>query len=401
MSVEDNQDKRMSFYGFSEGTILFVKVPYKRSSTIPDTLRSWGGEVVICEPTAGAIHQLARKGTRPVVVLPTSIDGSQDGISLARRIVDIDDIPIVFVVGDRGTHDELTGLRSFIHCGVLYSNAPGTVAVETIRLARELHLERRSSGKHSVVDTIAHEDLALMTAGVAHDLNNLLSVILEYQLIAIEQAKGSGDATFFLDGSRAAAERAVRLTRRLVRLGRSGPGDRVFIDLAESIRGLLGIVAPLVGRRIAVSEKIDEEPLAVFCDPAKIDQIVLNLLLNARSALPDGGSIEVSLRRLSRPGEQAEWSKVEGGPYVELKVSDNGIGIAPEKMDSIFSDLYTSKNDKATHGIGLSVVKSVAQELHGHISVASTPGSGTEFRVLIPVDRRAPEPSRAHNQAFR
>lgn len=218
------------------------------------------------------------------------------------------------------------------------------------------------------------ESLAQLASGVAHDLNNLLAVISLYR-DQVEQRVGNDPAlTPALRAMDDAAENAASVSRSLLDLSRHDHSDDGPIDLSWTLQRAMRVCQPLLPGRIRVSVQASSPGPVVQADPRQLQQVVLNLVLNARDAMAGaGGSLRV-------------WAQVyEQDPSLaELGVSDTGRGIAAEQLASIFEPLYTTKPRGEGTGLGLSIVRSIVEGHHGRVDVESQPGQGAVFRVLLP-----------------
>jgi signal transduction histidine kinase len=246
------------------------------------------------------------------------------------------------------------------------------------RLAREsearlAEIERREETQRQLVAAQRRDALALLAGGLAHDFNNLLTVVYA----AFEQAElevdPSGRAAEALGLGRAAAESTAALTRQLLAYSRGDPHGKVPTDLAPLLRQTAGLIRRLLPSNVELGVRSPHALPLVLCAPTQIQQVMLNLAINARDAMPEGGRIEITARADDRA--------------VELDVTDTGTGIDPAIADRIFEPLFTTKEAGKGTGLGLSVVASVVTDHGGTIAVRSQPDEGATFEVRLP---RAP-----------
>ena len=236
------------------------------------------------------------------------------------------------------------------------------------------------------------EVLGRLAGGIAHDFNNLLTVINGTCDLALTDLAEDDPHTGDFRDIRAAGERAARITQRLLAFSRKHPAQRTIASLGALITGAGAMLRRLMGEDITLEIAPSAGGDTAFVDPSQFEQILLNLTINARDATPAGGVIRVSTtpvfvdatRAASHPG-------LPPGPYVELRVKDTGAGMTPEVMAQVFEPFFTTKDPQKGTGLGLATVYSIVTSHQGAIDVDSTPGVGTEFRVLLPFAERPPD----------
>ncbi len=237
------------------------------------------------------------------------------------------------------------------------------------------------------------EAVGLLAGGVAHDFNNILQVIrghagfLRANLAAGMEPEAE-DVTIIED----AAERATQLTRQLLAFSRKQALNIGPIDPNALVNDMGRMLKRVLGEHI----ELRVVPLAETCtlvgDKGQLEQVLLNLCVNARDAMPGGGRIQIELKRTELgPEAQADVPEVAPGPYLVLVVSDNGSGMAPEVRRRLFEPFFTTKPAGKGTGLGLAVVYGVVRQHQGAIRVYSEPGKGTVFRVMLPLRGSAPE----------
>jgi two-component system cell cycle sensor histidine kinase/response regulator CckA len=230
---------------------------------------------------------------------------------------------------------------------------------------------------------------------VAHDFNNLLTVIAAYSGLLLEAGLGDADRRSAREIADAAV-RAAALTRQLLLFSRKQVVQHQRLELGEVIAGLEPMLSRLLYENIALVTNLDAGSTAIFADKSQIEQIIVNLAVNASDAMPDGGTltIESTTVGLDETYNQMH-TEVKPGRYVMLAVSDTGIGMDPATMGKVFEPFFTTKPVGQGTGLGLATVYAVVKELGGHIWVYSELGSGTTFKVYLQAaalgeDTRAP-----------
>jgi two-component system cell cycle sensor histidine kinase/response regulator CckA len=216
---------------------------------------------------------------------------------------------------------------------------------------------------------------------IAHDINNLLTVVSGSALRMRGRTELSS-ITEDLAQIISAAERAAELTRQLIAVD-GEPAELTLIDLGDAIRRLEPTIRLLLAGDIVLDFHHYQPAPLVLIEPARFEQILMNLIMNASDAMPHGGTLTVSTQPRSVSALQAKRRGIAAGSYVLMSVSDTGAGIEPEAQDRIFDPLFTTKSGIAT-GMGLTSVRGAVDHAGGRIDVDSNPGRGTTFRVLLP-----------------
>ena len=229
------------------------------------------------------------------------------------------------------------------------------------------------------------ESLGLLAGGVAHDFNNVLQAIYGNLQLIREPAATTEENNACLDEIGRAAARAADLTRQLLAFGRRQKLAPTTIDLAVQTESLLKMVRRLIGIDIKVSFAAEAGCFWVKADGGQIDQVILNLCLNARDAMPQGGRLSLELDHISFSAQDSSASSwIQPGNYVLLTVADTGSGMDKQTLDRIFEPFFTTKPTGHGTGLGLSVVQGIVQQHEGLINAYSEPGVGTTFRVYLP-----------------
>jgi PAS domain S-box-containing protein len=234
------------------------------------------------------------------------------------------------------------------------------------------------------------EAVGQLAGGVAHDFNNLLLVISGYCAAARDEI-GDGPGAGDLAEVQRAAERASGLIRQLLAFSRRQVLNPVQLDLGDVARGVLPMLERLIGEDVEVVLRTDARLPGVHADRTQIEQVIMNLSVNARDAMPTGGTLTIETRALALDDSYAgQHLDIEAGRYVCLSVTDTGTGIDPEIAAHLFEPFYTSKEVGRGTGLGLATVHGIVTQSGGTISVYSEPGLGAAFKVYLPASTGAP-----------
>ncbi len=247
-----------------------------------------------------------------------------------------------------------------------------------------LEAQRRQASLESqaaLAEGMRLETLGRLAGGVAHDFGNLLTVI-QANTALLRRRPGVPPAE--LGEVEAAAERSAGLVRQLLTLARHQPSNPRLVAPAEVLRGMDAILRRLAGPRIRLSVERDGAPGQVQIDPSQLEQVVLNLLVNARDAMPDGGAAILRLQNADvRAGSPETLEGVPPGAYVTISVADTGPGLSDEVRRHIFEPFFTTK-DGGHGGLGLAIVHGVVTQAGGRVAVRTAPGRGSTFTVFLP-----------------
>lgn len=230
------------------------------------------------------------------------------------------------------------------------------------------------------------EVLHELSAGIAHDFNNILQVIMTYGEFVLEDLAEIGANTDSISAMLAGAERGADLTRRLLAFSRKSSLQAEMADLGEIASNAAEVVRRTLGELIAVRARLPVESVTVCVDRNLIEQAILNLCVNARDAMPNGGHIEILLQKKAFDSPVAFTGiTLAPGSYACLSISDDGIGMSEDVLEKAFEPFFTTKDVGAGTGLGLSIVYGITRQHHGAIDSLSTQGEGSCFRIFLPL----------------
>ena len=260
------------------------------------------------------------------------------------------------------------------------SGAPAALLGSGIDVTEQRLLEERLRESQKL------EAVGLLAAGVAHDFNNILSAI-KGSASAVRSELPLADAHCVdIDEILDATERAAAITRSLLAFGRRQSIEPHAIDVADVLRRSVPLLRALVREEVHLEIALPPAPLPVIADPLQVEQVIVNLVANARDATPAGGRITVAASRIELDGEGARAAGVGApGPYARVAVADSGSGLGEEARPHVFEPFYTTKEVGKGAGLGLAVAYGIVAQHRGSISVASEPGRGATFAFLLPL----------------
>jgi two-component system cell cycle sensor histidine kinase/response regulator CckA len=239
------------------------------------------------------------------------------------------------------------------------------------------------------------EAVGRLSGGIAHDFNNLLSVILGYTANLLEDLPAIHPMREDLEEIRRAGLRATELTRQLLAFSRRQVMELKIVDLNELVSNTGGMLRRLIGEDIELKLELDPHIGRVFVDPGQIAQVLMNLAVNARDAMPSGGTLRISTAHVEQQegASMAPYLEALSGPCVLLRVSDTGVGMDEATKTRIFEPFFTTKGPGAGTGLGLATVFGIVEQSGGSIRVMSEPGRGATFEVYLPQSNEPEKPS--------
>ncbi|MEJ0072112.1 MAG: ATP-binding protein [Pseudomonadota bacterium] len=280
------------------------------------------------------------------------------------------------------TIDFGVGERSWETILVPLSDAHGRV---TTIVGSGRDITERQESEQRLRQAQKMEAIGQLTGGIAHDFNNLLTVVLSNLEIIRFSIAGQPLVDERIEAAIGGIERGARLTRQLLAFARQQPLAARSVDLGRLIGETVDLLRKTLGERIDIAIEHAAGLWRALVDPAQVESAVINLALNARDAMPDGGKLKIALANAVLTAEDAAGDdEVTPGEYVVIAVTDNGTGMAPAVLEKAFDPFFTTKPDGQGTGLGLSMIYGFAKQSGGHVQIGSALGQGTTVRLYVP-----------------
>ena len=290
-------------------------------------------------------------------------------------------------------NDELTSTVDAIN--FMYSKA-----IEAYR-----KLECETSEKIKLEHQLRHiqkmESIGRLAAGIAHDFNNVLSVIIGYSELLLKEIPTKDPIYEKINCILDSGSKAATLTRQLLAFSRKQVLEKKIISINAIIRNFLKILNKIVGENIVITTYLSNENCFVEADPGQIEQVIMNLIVNARDAMPDGGEIIIETAEVQLGQRYVEkHQEIKPGQYVLIAISDTGEGMDEEVLPKIFDPFFTTKEQGKGTGLGLATVYGIVKQHGGYIYAYSEKGRGTTFKIYLPLCKKTAEDKESKSEAM-
>lgn len=325
-------------------------------------------------------EELLRAGRFDLVLLDIEMPGVPAEAAVERLAGRLDGAALIALV-PLGMEDLALGLLSagasdwLVHRTLRRTELGRSIryALERQQLVREA--SAREGRLQAALDAQKTWMVGRLAAGLAHEFSNLLTGLLGDAEDLLGSTHDGDPHRLAIQDLARGMERAAMLTRQLVSFTRRGAeSNRQPLDINMVVSSMVPMAESLLGSRIRLVVDCCRQPARVSTGPSQIEQVLLNLLSNARDAMPDGGTVRIETALVRR----------KAGPYVLLTVRDSGVGMERHTVSRIFEPYFTTKAERGRVGLGLAAVSSIVEHARGHTEVESAPGQGTEFRILLP-----------------
>jgi PAS domain S-box-containing protein len=271
-----------------------------------------------------------------------------------------------------------------------------TMEGHNARLAVVLDVTQRNIAEEQLRQAQKMEAIGQLTGGIAHDFNNLLAIIQGNIELVQERVAGDPKLAEMIDYALRATERGASLTKRLLAYSRQQPLAPKPVDIAVLVSGMTDLLRRALGETVEVKTHMTPGLWSTRIDPNELEHAMLNLAVNARDAMPNGGTLSIETENTHLDAGYAENNiEVKPGAYVMIAVTDSGLGMSKDVIDHVFEPFFTTKPIGQGSGLGLSMVYGFVKQSGGHIKVYSEPGHGTTVRLYLPriSERQEPEPA--------
>jgi signal transduction histidine kinase len=301
------------------------------------------------------------------------------------------DLPVIMVTDTGSEEIAAEAMKKGLNDYVLKSHlARLPIAISECLERQQMQSEHRAlQAQMQQVQKL--ESLGLLVSGIAHDFNNLLAGIMGYAERGLRHDPPPGspfDECF--QHIRERTEQGARMTRQLLAFARGTPLEPRHVAVNEHISSLLDLFQTLLGASIQLAFDGDPATQVIYADPTQLEQVLMNLCLNARDAMPEGGSLEIATQPIEiGAGQQHAPPYLLPGSYVLIRVRDSGIGMDEQTQEHLFEPFFTTKETGQGTGLGLAVVYGIVKQHHGVIRVESQPGCGTTFSLYFPAAQPA------------
>jgi PAS domain S-box-containing protein len=283
-----------------------------------------------------------------------------------------------------------TGQTIPMDCVAFQVKDPQTEEISSIATVSRDITERRSL-EQQLRQAQKFEAIGQLAGGIAHDFNNVIGAILGWAELGEEKAASSGEtyATYF-GKIRTQCDRVTGLVHQLLAFARRQILEPRNLSLNQSVQDVLNLLGGVIGKDIELNTCLAEDLAFVLVDPTQIEQVLMNLCINSRDAMPNGGRLSIETRNVDFTGEDCRQNAaLEPGKFASLSVTDTGIGMNASVRERIFEPFFTTKGIGKGTGLGLATVYGIVKQHDGFIQVTSEPGKGSTFRIFLPVSDKA------------
>src|SRR2546422_10940348 len=302
------------------------------------------------------------------------------------------EVPFIFLSGTIGEETAIAALKQGAQDYVMKNNLKRFLPAIQRELQEAAQRRERKRLEHQVQELQKFEAIGRLAGGIAHDFNNALGVILGWAQLGYDNVPDNSPVRENFRMIRDQAQRSAGLTRQLLAFARRQVLQPRSVNLSDLVSKIAGLLKTAIGEQTELKIALTPGLQATMADPTQIEQVLMNLCLNARDAMPQGGRIVIETSNVQM-GEDFCRTHSYGHPgrYVLLSVSDTGMGMDAATLDRIFEPFFTTKEMGKGTGLGLATVYGVVKQHGGFVNVYSEPGRGTTFRVYLPAVFAAPD----------
>jgi two-component system, cell cycle sensor histidine kinase and response regulator CckA len=300
------------------------------------------------------------------------------------------DVPFIFISGTIGEETAVAALKLGAQDYLMKTNLSRLTSAVRRELREVEERRERESLEQQLHHLQRHESIGRLAGGVAHDFNNLMGVIAGYSEMLMDKLGADPKLSAHVTHILKATERGASLTRQLLAFSRKQVLEPRVINIQEHLRSIEGLLRRVLGEDIRLTVDAGEHAvhLRVRADPAQFEQVIMNLVVNARDAMPSGGSLNLEISQAHLDAEYCKHNPdTHPGSYMCLAVSDTGCGMSPEVLSRVFEPFFTTKESGKGTGLGLATVYGIVKQSGGNITVYSEVGNGTTFKIYLPLSQ--------------
>jgi two-component system cell cycle sensor histidine kinase/response regulator CckA len=290
------------------------------------------------------------------------------------------DVPFIIVSGALGEDTAVRAMRMGVQDYLLKDKLGRLVEVVKRELEQAKNREKLKEKEQQFLQAQKMEVVGKLAGGIAHDFNNILAVILLYCDSVLERVPHDEITFKDVNQIKTAGEKAAGLTRQLLAFSKQQTLKPRIVSINPIILNLQSMLTRILGESIVFKSELSPQMVPTKIDPGHFEQVVMNLVINARDAMPSGGNLTLQTKVVEIPVGET----IPQGTYARLSVIDSGVGIEKTNLSKIFEPFFTTKGHRGT-GLGLSTVQGIILQSGGHITVDSLPGKGTTFHIYLPL----------------
>jgi two-component system, cell cycle sensor histidine kinase and response regulator CckA len=330
----------------------------------------------------------SRKRTYDICLVDYRL-GPDDGIDLVRKLIEGDpDIPVIVLTGQGDRDVDVQAAKAGAADYLVKGEISATLLERTIRYAIQTRAARQALRESEEGRRHAQriEAVGQLAGGVAHDFNNMMSAVIGFAELALMRLDVSDDPVRrYVEEIKRAGERAADLTSQLLAFSRKQVLQTRVFNVNEVIGDVETLLRRLIDDNVELITVLDPALGAVEADPGQVEQVIMNLTINARDAMPSGGKLTIETTNVALDeGYASRYIDIEPGEYVLLSVTDTGVGMDASTIERIFEPFFTTKDVGGGTGLGLSTVFGIVKQSGGDVGVYSELGRGSTFKVFLP-----------------
>jgi signal transduction histidine kinase len=370
--------------------ILIVEDERIVAGDIRSRLRRLGYSVVDMVSTGEEAIQRADALHPDLVLMDIRLEGPMDGIQAADAIRSRLDIPVIYLsaFADKQTVERAKVTEPFGYLIKPFEDSELHSTIEVALYKRKTEAQRRAL-ETQLLQAQKMESIGTLVVGLAHNLNNILAIILGYSSRLERTMDDPAKISQSVTAINQAVRRGASLIQQLIGVTTKANLQFASVDVNALLQDLLRMVIEIFPRTITFYQQLDPVNPFVSADQNQLHQALLNILLNARDAMPRGGDLSIGTRMTDGTALSARFPNPGDGAYVCIEIKDTGEGMDAETLRHVFEPFFTTRDRATSTGLGLSVVYGIVTSHKGFIDIVSTPGSGTTVTLCFPVESRA------------